>query len=168
VDFVRPLMGVCRADVEDYLRARQIPFCTDQTNRQTKYVRNKVRLKLLPLLAREYNPQITNVLTDLAHTAYEDYAFLAQHAQKRFEKSVTISARRVKITLKQISLLHPAIRRLIIRQMAAALIHDQTALTFEHIHAIENLITHKGPGRIDLPHRLMMRKTKEFLELSYA
>ena len=178
VEFIRPLMGVSRPDIEDYLRSKRIPFCTDSTNLQTMYVRNKVRLKLLPLLAREYNPQITNVLTDLAQIACEDYAFLAQHAQKRFEKSVIISGRRVKIALKQIGLLHPAIRRLIIRQMADALIHGQAttdssryevaALTFEHIHAIENLIAHKGPGRVDLPHQVMASKTEKFLELSYA
>ena len=58
--FVRPLMGVDRADVEGYLKVRKTPFCTDATNFQTVYERNKVRLRLLPLLAREYNPKIVD------------------------------------------------------------------------------------------------------------
>lgn len=169
VIFVRPLMGVSRADIEAYLKARGIPFCTDTTNRQTKYVRNKVRLKLLPLLAREYNPQIINCLSDLGAIACEDYEFLANHAQKRFKKSVIISAKRVKITLRQMSLLHPAIRRLIIRQMAQALTGDgAAALTFEHIRAVEDLAMMRGHATLHLPHHLMVGKTNKFLELSYA
>ena len=34
VIFVRPLLGVNRADVEDYLKVKKIPFCTDATNRR--------------------------------------------------------------------------------------------------------------------------------------
>jgi len=168
VTFVRPLMGVARADVEDYLTFKRVPFCTDATNLTSKYARNKIRLKLLPLLAREYNPQITDILTDLAHTAYEDYAFLADCAQRRFEKSVIISSGRVKISLKQISVLHPAIRRLLIRQMTEALTHNLSVLTFEHVRAVEDLMAKNEGGTLYLPHRLTLNKTKKFLELSYA
>jgi tRNA(Ile)-lysidine synthase len=168
ITFVRPLMGVARSDVEDYLKRKHVPFCTDATNLTFKYARNKIRLKLLPLLAREYNPQITDILTDLAHTAYEDYDFLFNCAQKRFEKSVIVSAGRVKISLQQISRLHPAIRRLIIRQMAQVLTHDPSALTFEHVRAVEDRIADSGHGRLFLPHNITVSKTKRSLELSYA
>ena len=168
VTFVRPLMGVARADIEAYLKSKRIIFCTDTTNRLLKYTRNKIRLQLLPLLAREYNPQITDILTDVAHTAYEDYDFLFNCAQKRFEKSVIVSAGRVKISLQQISRLHPAIRRLIIRQMAQVLTHDPSALTFEHVRAVEDWIADSGHGCLCLPHNMTVGKTKKFLELSYA
>ena len=42
--FVRPLIDVDRSDVENYLKAKKMPYCTDATNRQTVYERNKVRL----------------------------------------------------------------------------------------------------------------------------
>jgi tRNA(Ile)-lysidine synthase len=64
--FLCGLLGLNRSDVEDYLKTKKIPFCTDATNQQTVYERNKVRLELLPLLAKEYNPQIINALSDLA------------------------------------------------------------------------------------------------------
>ena len=144
--FVRPLMGVNRPDVEDYLKVKKTPFCTDATNRQMKYERNKVRLELLPLLAKEYNPQIINALSDLAATAGEDYEFLSMHARKQFEKSVIISNKKVKIDLKGIRRQHPAILRLMFRQMAESLTKDPAALTFEHIHALENLAAPSGQG----------------------
>jgi len=168
VFFVRPLMGVNRLDVEDYLKAQKIPFCADATNRQTVYERNKVRLHLLPLLSREHNPQIINALSDLAATAGEDYEFLSMHARKQFEKNVIISDKKVKMDLKSIRRQHPAMLRLMFRQMAEILTKDPAVLTFEHIHALENLAAQSGHGMVDLPHHLKANKTQEFLELYYA
>ena len=166
--FVRPLLGVGRCDVEDYLKSKKMPFCTDATNLQTVYERNKVRHKLLPLLAREYNPQIINALSDLAATSTEDYDYLTLHARRQFDKIVIISGKKVKLDLKAARRQHPAILRLIFRQMAERLTKEPVALTFEHIQALEHLAAPEGQGMVALPHLLTAVKAQKFLELSYA
>jgi tRNA(Ile)-lysidine synthase len=168
ITFVRPLINADRVDVENYLKAQKTPFRTDATNRRTHYERNKVRLKLLPLLAREYNPQITTALSDLAATAGEDYEFLLMHARKQFEKRAVVSKRKVKISLKSIRRQHPAILRLVLRLMVEALTRDPAALDFEHIHALENLVSPGGLGEVHLPHHLKAVKNRGFLELFYG
>ena len=165
VTFVRPLMGITRQDVEDYLKVRKIPFCTDATNRSKKYERNRVRLELLPLLASEYNPQIINALSDLAATAGEDYEFLSMHAHEQFKKSCIVSKKKVKMDLTRVKRQHPAILRLMFRQMVESLTKDPAALTFEHIHALENLAAQSSEGAVDLSHHLKAKKTQKFLEL---
>jgi len=167
VVFARPLMGVSRKDVEDYLRTKKIPYCKDATNLSTKYERNKVRLELLPLLAQRYNPRIIDALSDLAETAGEDYEFLAAHARKQFKKIVIISNKKVKMDLGRSKTRHPAMVRLVLRLMAESLTKDPAALTFEHIHALENLAAEGHHGVVDLPHHLKARKTQRFLELYY-
>jgi tRNA(Ile)-lysidine synthase len=166
--FVRPLMGVDRKDVEDYLRSRKTPYCTDSTNFQTIYERNKIRHELLPVLAKEYNPRIINVLSDLAATAGEDYDFMSMQARKVFEKVCHISKRKITIELKGIRGRHPAIVRLVFRQMVESLTKDQAVLTFEHIHALENLAIQDCPGKVDLSHHLKAVKTGKTLDISYA
>lgn len=52
---VRPLLGVSRDDILDYLDYLQQPYVTDSTNLQDAFLRNKIRLQVLPLLA-ELNP----------------------------------------------------------------------------------------------------------------
>jgi len=165
---VRPLMGVNRKDVEDYLKSRKMSFCTDATNYQKTYERNKVRLELLPWLAQEYNPQIINALSDLAATAGEDYEFLSMHARKKFDKMVVISGKRIKLDLKGVRRQHPAILRLMLRQMVESLTKGPVALTFEHIHALEDLVISSRQGVLDLPYHLKAVKTQRFLELYYA
>jgi tRNA(Ile)-lysidine synthase len=168
IDFVRPLMGTTRSDVEDYLKINKVPFCKDATNRLKVYERNKVRLELLPLLAKKYNPQIINALSDLAATAGEDYEFLAMHARKQFKKIVIISNKKVKMELKKIRHQHPAILRLMFRLMAESLTQDPAVLTFGHIQALENLAACGHHGTVDLPCHLKAVKTQKFLELYYA
>jgi tRNA(Ile)-lysidine synthase len=163
--FVRPLIGVNRSDVEKYLKIEKIPFCTDATNRQMVYERNKIRHELLPLLARAYNPQITGALSDLAATAGEDYDFLSLYARKQFKKTSIISKRKIKMDLKGIRRQHPAILRLMLRLMAETLGQAPAALTFEHIHALEDLVSQNGPGAVDLPHHLKAVKNQKFLEI---
>ena len=160
--FVRPLIGVDRSEVEDYLKAQKTPFCTDATNQLTKYERNKVRLGLLPLLIKEYNPQVINALSDLAATAGEDYEFLSLHARKQFKKIGIILKRKVKIDLKGIRRQHPAIKHLIFRQMAESLTKDPAVLTFEHIHALENLLAQAARVRWICRIKLRLLKLKNF------
>lgn len=58
---VRPLMFATRKDILDYATAHRIPYREDSSNRSTKYLRNKVRLVIVPML-REINPQFTTVM----------------------------------------------------------------------------------------------------------
>lgn len=58
---VRPMMFATRRDIHDYAVAHRIPFREDSSNRSTKYLRNKVRLGLVPML-KEINPQFTTIM----------------------------------------------------------------------------------------------------------
>ena len=58
---VRPMMFATRKDIHDYAVAHHIPFREDSSNLTTKYLRNKVRLGLVPML-KEINPQFTTIM----------------------------------------------------------------------------------------------------------
>ena len=58
---IRPLLSLTRADIEAYLSEREMGFVVDSTNRRPIYTRNKIRLRLLPLL-REFNPSVDDTL----------------------------------------------------------------------------------------------------------
>ncbi len=58
---VRPLMFASRREILEYAVAQKIPFREDSSNRSTKYLRNKVRLGLIPRI-REINPKFTDLM----------------------------------------------------------------------------------------------------------
>ncbi len=58
---VRPLLYATRKDILEYAVHNRIPYREDSSNRSTKYLRNKIRLGLLPLL-QEINPKFTPLM----------------------------------------------------------------------------------------------------------
>lgn len=58
---VRPLMFATRKEIHDYAMRKHIPFREDSSNRSTKYLRNKIRLGLIPRL-REINPRFPFIM----------------------------------------------------------------------------------------------------------
>ena len=60
---VRPLMVVSRAEIEQFLKKNDISFREDSSNTSLKYLRNKIRHELMPLLT-EMNPSIQKTISD--------------------------------------------------------------------------------------------------------
>lgn len=52
-NIVRPLLDVSRKEIEDYLAAKGLGYVTDSTNLEAEYMRNKMRLNVLPSIERE-------------------------------------------------------------------------------------------------------------------
>lgn len=59
---VRPLLFASRKEILDYAQVNRIDFREDSSNRSTKYLRNKIRLGLVPRM-REINTHFTDVMT---------------------------------------------------------------------------------------------------------
>ena len=60
---IRPLLCVTRLEVEAYLSAVKQSFREDSSNKSVKYLRNKIRYELIPLLT-EINPSIEETISD--------------------------------------------------------------------------------------------------------
>ncbi len=52
--YVRPLLGIERREIEEYVASRGVEWRTDKTNYETDYLRNKIRMKLLPFLDENF------------------------------------------------------------------------------------------------------------------
>lgn len=63
---VRPLLTVNRLQLAEYVHRYRLPYREDPTNREPRYLRNRVRKELLPLLERRYRPGVRARLAALA------------------------------------------------------------------------------------------------------
>lgn len=63
---IRPLLQLSRRQLQAYLRQRGQPWREDASNRSPRFLRNRIRLELLPLLARAYHPALPASLARLA------------------------------------------------------------------------------------------------------
>ena len=60
-NIIRPLLFASRKEILEYAVTHKIPFREDSSNRSTKYLRNKIRLGLVPMI-REINPSFTALM----------------------------------------------------------------------------------------------------------
>jgi tRNA(Ile)-lysidine synthase len=60
-DIIRPLIEVTRSEVLNYMKEAGLEFMTDPSNAKPLYLRNKIRLAVLPVL-KQYNPRIVQRL----------------------------------------------------------------------------------------------------------
>jgi tRNA(Ile)-lysidine synthase len=60
---IRPMMFAYRTDIEDYAKEHHLIYRTDSSNQETKYLRNKIRHEVIPLL-QEINQEFSFGLTD--------------------------------------------------------------------------------------------------------
>jgi tRNA(Ile)-lysidine synthase len=79
----RPLLRFRRAELRAYLRARHQSWREDATNRDTKRMRARIRLKLMPLLEKQFQAGVVEHLCQLADFAREDEAWLDSSAELR-------------------------------------------------------------------------------------
>ncbi|HKZ04997.1 MAG TPA: tRNA lysidine(34) synthetase TilS, partial [Methylomirabilota bacterium] len=87
---VRPLIETRRSEVEAYLRAHGIEWVEDATNRDPRFLRNRVRGDVLPFLAARLDPGIVARLGDGAARARALVAELEREARAAL---VRVSAR---------------------------------------------------------------------------
>jgi len=135
---VRPLIDVSRAEVEAYCAALGLEPRRDPSNFEAgAYTRNRVRLDLLPRLAREYNPAVADALVRLSAIAGRDSEYLEQQAAAALAQ-VAISGTADRLVLDRAGLagLHPAIGRRVLRLALAQVRGTDTGVTFEHIEAV--------------------------------
>lgn len=142
ITVIRPLLNVTRAHILDFLHTHRIPFREDPSNTDPKFLRNSIRHRLLPELAKDYNPNISQVLARLADTAALDYDFLNQTAARHLQQ-IILTHTRYSLCLNRVKLRrrHPALQRMILRLALTHIAGSTRRLTLEHAHALETLIT---------------------------
>jgi tRNA(Ile)-lysidine synthase len=156
--FIRPLLETRRKDIQAYLLSRKISPRLDSSNLEEKYLRNKIRHKLIPFLEKYFNRKIKISLARLAQSASFDYNYLEEIAKR------SLKSAKNELTFKMLHSAHPALRRLIIRQKIAGIQQSMRRITYQHMLEIEDLLLNRPSGSlVNLPKGIRVKKSKNSL-----
>ncbi len=158
---IRPLIDAGRESVMGFLGARGIGFCVDPTNLKTDYLRNRLRLELMPKL-REYNPNVTETLARGARIMRDEDDFLDSQAAGALD-GLTCEEQDwlISLDLRGMMGLHPAMKRRVVRLAVERLAGGLLGVGFGHVEDALALLAEGGTGRgHDLPNGVRV-------ELSY-
>ena len=134
-DVIRPLLCLTRSEIDDYARRHQIEYREDASNKSTKYLRNKIRWELLPQL-REYNPNISTQLVDLAEICREDNAYLDAQAENEFYR---LWSAEEKCLMPGFFVLNTSIARRVLRKAFSIVFNNAGSLSFEQVNQVLSL-----------------------------
>ena len=158
---IRPLIGIFRKEVEDFILTEGLKFRKDSSNEKTIFTRNKIRLELIPLLEKDFNSNIKEVLANMAENLQVENDFLSKYAKRKFRGMSKIRQEEILIDIKKFKKLPEAIRKRLLRTALEELKGDLRRLTYQHWKEIEELIdTRPVNSIVDLPAGISISKDK--------
>jgi len=86
VELVRPFLGVTRAEIRSYAKSHQLNFRHDKSNDSPKHLRNRVRLELLPLLRKQYQPRLNDVVSRLMELVGAEADYVGEVAEQWLQR----------------------------------------------------------------------------------
>jgi tRNA(Ile)-lysidine synthase len=157
---IRPLLQSNRSEIIAYLDQNGLKYISDISNRDTSFLRNRIRHDLLPLLKTFYNPKISQSLNRLASIIRSEEEWIEDVIHPLFEKAaLSIQDGQIVLSVSILNGIHVAAQRRIIRKTILKIKGDLRRIRLTHIDSAINLIEH-GPdyGNIDLPDRIRIQR----------
>ena len=149
-DLIRPILNFSRYDIEQYIEENQIPFVEDDTNFEELYLRNKVRLNLMPILENDYNPRILDALSRLSNIANDynsisrEYIFSKEGLLWEFNKEQIV------VYIKKLKKQFKSFRNIMYREFFEFISKDPDGINYKIIEEIDNLIFTKTGKYIEI------------------
>jgi tRNA(Ile)-lysidine synthase len=131
-----------------FLRRRGLAHRVDRTNASPRFTRNRIRRRVLPLLARELNPAIHAALARAADLFRDDDAVLETMARARLRHVRSAPG----LDCARLRGLAPALQRRVVRLWIAAERGSLRAINLEHVERVRAIACEGADGRrVSLP-----------------
>ena len=159
--YIRPLLGMTRGEIETFLQKRQQPYCTDATNLETDYTRNKLRHLVLPVLEEQINRQTIRHMNTTMEELRELDDYVEMQVEAAYQACVEKEQDEICLIRKKPLLQYPELlQNKVIFRCLAETAATQKNLGRVHVEDVRALLE-KQPGRsLDLPARV--RAVREY------
>ncbi|HEX3031487.1 MAG TPA: tRNA lysidine(34) synthetase TilS [Bacillota bacterium] len=150
--YIRPLLEVSRQEIVEYCQNHHIKYCTDSSNLDPVYLRNSVRLELLPFLRENYNTSVERSLCRLAELAREDSELLWELTERQYADIVETSRDKLLIDAGALATNPTSLQRRVLikawQQISGTVIRPP----YERVEALRELVLQGHTGQtVQLP-----------------
>ncbi|MCR4833726.1 MAG: tRNA lysidine(34) synthetase TilS [Butyrivibrio sp.] len=165
---IRPILILDRAEIEKYLTENGYTWCTDETNLEDDYTRNRIRHHILPYAEKEINKSAIKHVAEAASYLAEVDDYLDEQARKagiRIEKE---SENEIVYDLSEFRKEPAIIRKRLIMRSLKTLMPGIKDVTATHLEEIDKLAEDsRGSGFLSLPYgiRIVRNYDRLFIRL---
>ena len=121
---IRPLLETWRKEIESFARDHHIPYLVDSSNLKKDYLRNKIRLDLIPLIEREYQLNFKRVVLKTSTLLREEDEYLDRRVEEACRKIIS-EERPLSFLCSEFQSLPKAIQRRLVQKLLERLTRDE-------------------------------------------
>jgi tRNA(Ile)-lysidine synthase len=142
---VRPILSCTRSEIEDFLDRQNLIYRIDSSNNETKYLRNKIRHKVIPFL-KTFNPNISGNLLGLAEIARGEEQWISEKTRELYSQLVTSENGNLCFEITEFRNQPLAMKRRLIRESLYRLNGSLRGITALHVKQVLNLFSRARVG----------------------
>ena len=159
---IRPLLEVWRREIESFAEEREISYLLDSSNLRKNYLRNRLRLNLIPLIEKEYQPNFKNIVLKTSVNLREENDYLERGAEEAYQRIVSEGKDALSFKFSEYRSLHPAIQWRIVQNMIEKMDSGETVMEerggAEAAQVYKKLHQRLPSFFIELPHGIFLEK----------
>lgn len=157
VTIIRPLLGMTRSEIEEYLKEREQEFCIDSTNLDTDYSRNRIRHVILPELKKvnvkavAHITQSAGILTELSDYLEGEVLRITDKCCGKTDKGLRLS--------DELFEGYPSIlQKEVVHRILGEVAGSRKDIGNTHVESVINLFELQVGRRISLPYQMMAER----------
>ena len=173
--WIRPLLCVKRREIESYLKKRGISYCTDTTNADRRYMRNRIRMDVIPYLEDCVNTESVSHMGKTMERMYELEQYILEEVGQYKESCTGWKNGRRIIRQTEYTKIPKALRDNVLHEILCETAGRRKDIEEVHVQMLRDLFTKQVGKRIDLPYGVTAIRTyegvrfeKNIPEASYA
>lgn len=173
--WIRPLLCVKRQEIESYLKKRGISYCTDTTNADRRYMRNRIRMDVIPYLEDCVNTESVSHMGKTMERMYELEQYILEEVGQYKESCTDWKNGRRIIRQTEYTRIPKALRDNVLHAILCETAGRRKDIEEVHVQMLRDLFTKQVGKRIDLPYGVTAIRTyegvrfeKNIPEASYA
>ena len=146
-NIIRPLLTIEKKDILVYNNELELHPCFDKTNEEDIYLRNKIRLQLIPYL-KELNPNFVTNISRMRNILKEDNDFIEEYTNIVFDKVIIkIDNSKIVFDFSKFMNEHKSIQKRIIRKIIEKKISNLDGIENIHVLDIIKLLNNNIKGK---------------------
>jgi len=164
--WIRPLLCLDRKEIETYLEQIGISYCTDETNYEDIYTRNRIRNHVIPYLEEHINAQSVSHMSE----AIENIRLLSEYVEAEVEKyksSCILSEAGKYILIKdELDKVPSVFRKNMIHRLLTEVAGCKKNIESAHVNMIEELMEKQVGRQCVLPYHVKALRVYEGIAFS--
>lgn len=162
---IRPLLCVERHEIENYLDERDISYCTDVTNLEDEYARNRVRNHVIPYMEQNLNEKAVQHINQFMEQMRQTADYMDAETEKFYAEAVTAEEGTILIRENEFARAPEVIRPLILKKVLVNAAGRAKDIESVHVEILADLLQKQNGSKADLPYRLQAVRCYEGIRI---